>query len=104
MKLLNESTAVTLNIERRGDDGSLVTPTSLKYRVDCTTNNQPITDWTSLAPAATTTVVVPAASNAIINDGNGYEDKQVTVMTDEGLDTQETTTQVWRVRNLGVVP
>lgn len=103
MKLLNEATAVTLNIERRGDDGSLITPTSLKYRVDCTTNNQPITDWAALTPAATTTVVIPATSNAIIDDGNSYEDKTVTIMTDEGLDTQETTVQEYRVRNLGGV-
>jgi hypothetical protein len=103
MKLINEATAVTINIERRGDDGSLITPTSLKYRVDCQTNNQPITDWTALTPAATTTVVIPATSNAIQNDANSYEDKAVTFMSDEGLDTQETTTQGYRVRNLGGV-
>lgn len=100
MKLLNEATAVTINIERRGDDGSLITPTSLKYKVDCTTNNQPVTAWTALTPAATTTVVIPAASNTILDDGNSYEDKTITIMTDEGLDTQETTTQGYRVRNL----
>ena len=104
MKLINEATAVTINIERRGDDGSLLTPTGLKYRVDCQTNNQPITAWTALTPAATTTLVIPAASNAIIDDSASYEDKVVTVMTDEGLDTQETNTQTYRVRNLGGVP
>ena len=103
MKILNEATAITVNIERRGDDGSLLTPTSLKYRVDCQTNNQPITDWTALTPAATTTVVIPATSNAIQNDANSYEDKAVTFMSDEGLDTQETTVQAYRVRNLGGV-
>ena len=103
MKIVNEATAVTVNIERRGDDGSLLTPTSLKYRVDCQTNNQPITDWTALTPAATTTVVIPATSNAIQDDGNSYEDKVVTIMSDEGLDTQETTAQTYRVRNLGGV-
>lgn len=100
MKLINEATAVTINIERRGDDGSLITPTSLKYRVDNQTNNQVVTDWATLTPAATTTVVIPAASNAIQDDGNSFEDLVVTVMTDEGLDTQETTTQGYRVRNL----
>jgi hypothetical protein len=103
VKLLNEATAVTLNIERRGDDGSLITPTSLKYRVDNQTNNQVVTDWATLTPAATTTVVIPATSNAIQNDGNSFEDVVVTVMTDEGLDTQETNTQTYRVRNLGGV-
>lgn len=70
MKILNEATAVALNIERRGDDGSLIIPTSLKYRVDCVTNNQPVTDWATLTPAATTTVVIPAASNAIIESAH----------------------------------
>lgn len=104
MKLINEATAVTINIERRGDDGSLITPTSLKYRVDCQTNNQPITAWTALTPAATTTVVIPATSNAIQGDGNSYEDKVISVMSDEGLDTQEVTTQTYRIKNVGGVP
>lgn len=104
MDLINERTARSLNIALRGDDGSLITPSTLKYRVDCETNGQSVTDWTDLTPESITTIEIPATTNAIIDDARPYEDKRVTVMADEGLSSQSVQTIVYRVRNLQGVP
>lgn len=101
MRRINEGTAVELSVARRGDDGSLVTPTSLKYKVDCETSGTAITAWTTLTPASITAIAIPATSNAIQDDSNPYEDKVVTVMANAGLSTQEVTEQRYRVENLG---
>ena len=104
MKLVNEKTALTLKASYRGDDGSILTPTTLKYRMDCETTGQSITPWTTLTPAAVTSIPISAANNAILDDSNSYEDRSVLVMIDEGLATQEVTEQKYRVKNLGGLP
>lgn len=101
MQLVNERTAVEISIAYRGDDGSLLTPTTLKYRVDCETTDTAITAWTSVTPESITTLTIPATSNAIQDDSQPYEDRCVTIMADEGLATQEVSTRKYRVENLG---
>lgn len=100
MQRINEGTAVELSIARRGDDGSLIVPTTLKYRVDDSAGDS-ITAWTDVTPASITTLDIPAASNAILDDSKTYEDRVVTVMADEGLSTQEVYEERYRVVNLG---
>ena len=99
MRRINEGTAAELSIARRGDDGSLVTPTTLKYRVD-DAGGDSITDWTSLTPDSITSLAIPAASNAILDDSKPYEDRIATIMADEGLSTQEVYEIRYRVLNL----
>lgn len=104
MDLINERTARTLNIAFRGDDNSLITPTTLKWRLDCETNQQAVTDWADLTPDSITVVDIPAESNAIINDCNSFEDKVVTVMANEDLSNQFVQKTKYRVENLQGVP
>jgi hypothetical protein len=100
MQIVKEKTAVEISAAVRGDDGSIVTPTTLKYRLDCLTTLQPIKAWTTLTPTAVTTIPITAAENAIRDDTNAYEDRSLVVLTDEGLATQQTTQHVYRVENL----
>lgn len=102
MQTINEGSAAELTVALRGDDGSLTTPTTLKYRVD-DSRGDAITGWTSLTPSSLTTIAIPAASNAILDDSRPYEDRHVTVMSDEGLSTQQVTVREYRVRNLATV-
>jgi hypothetical protein len=104
MRLVNEGTAVELSAALRGDDGSLITPTTIKYRLDCETTGQAITAWTTLTPEAITSIPILATANAIIDDTNGYEDRVCTVMTDAGLATQQVQVQKYRIENLGGIP
>lgn len=100
MKLINEGTAIELSLAVRGDDGSSSIPTTLKYRVDDASGTA-ITGWTSLTPESITEIPIPAATNAILDDSKPYEDRLVTLMTDEGLSTQKVYEQRYRVVNLG---
>lgn len=101
MQIINEGSAVEISIALRGDDNSLQVPTTIKYRVDDDTSGDSITAWTSLTPESVTVIPIPATSNAILDDAQPYEDRRVTVMTDEGLATQQVQVHKYRVANLG---
>lgn len=100
MQVVNEKSAIVINAAVRGDDGSATVPTTLKYRVDCLTTEQAIKAWTTLTPAAEVSISVTGAENAIRNDANAYEDKQVVVISDEGLGTEQRQDFRYRVKNL----
>lgn len=100
MLLVTEGSAVELSAAIRGDDGSLVAPTTIKYRLDCETTGQSITAWTTLTPETITPIPILATANAILDDSNSYEDRVVTVMTNEGLANQQVQVQKYRVENL----
>jgi len=78
-------------------------PTNIKYRLDCLTTDTVILDWTTVSAAASATISVTAAQNAIQNECNVYETKRLTVAGDYGLDTQVIETAIWNVTNLSNV-
>lgn len=65
-----------------------VTPTNVKYRVDCLTTGVPLLDWTSVSPGETVSITITPTQNAIQNDRNTHERKQLMVAADYGLSTQ----------------
>jgi hypothetical protein len=75
-------------------------PTSIKYRLDCLTTKREVLDWTTVSASAAVTISITGAQNAIQNDCNDYEVKQLTVMADDGLATQHRVTKRYRVENL----
>lgn len=76
------------------------TPTSLKYRIDCLTTGKQIADWTTLTAASSASISVTGTHNAIQDDANDSEVRQLTVMADDGLSTQHRGSVRWRVENL----
>lgn len=101
MQVVNERDAITATATRRNTSGELVAPTTLDWRIDCLTTGEAVQGWTTVAaPAAEQTIAVAGALNAIRDDGNAYEDKQLTLRYDSGLSTQHHEHQVWRVRNV----
>jgi hypothetical protein len=76
------------------------TPTTLKYRIDCLTTGREIADWTTLSAASSASISVTGAHNAIQDDSNDSEVRQLTVMADDGLSTQHRGSVRWRVENL----
>lgn len=100
MEIVNEKSATVVNAAVRGDDGSATIPSTAKYRLDCLTTRQAIKAWTTLTPAAEIAISITGAENAIRDDSNAYEDKQLVVLTDEGLGTEQRQEIVYRVRNL----
>jgi hypothetical protein len=76
------------------------TPTSVKWRIDCLTTGRQVLDWTTVAAASSASLSVQGSYNAIIDDANDVEVKQLTVMVDDGLSTQHRESVRWRVENL----
>lgn len=77
-----------------------VTPTNVKYRLDCLTTGQIVLDWTSVTPGETVSITVTPTQNAIVNDGNTHERKQLMVAADYGLSTQFIDSIDYEITNL----
>ena len=96
-----EGSAFTATIYLRNRaTAAATTPTTLKYRIDCLTTGTELADWTTISAASSASISITATHNAIQNDGNATERKQLTIMTDEGLSTQYREIATWLVENL----
>jgi hypothetical protein len=100
---VNESSALTITA-KVWDDSSETwvaqVPTTLHYRLDCLTSGTQILDWTSITADDVSSIAVTGAQNAIQNDCNDYEKKQLTLKANSGLSTQYQATFTYDVRNL----
>jgi hypothetical protein len=97
----NEGSAFTATVYfRTRSTAAATTPTSIKYRIDCLTSGTELADWTTVSAASSVSISITATHNAIQNDGNGHEIKQLTVASDYGLSTQHVEAVSWRVENL----
>jgi hypothetical protein len=76
------------------------TPTTIHYRIDCKTTGRTVAESTSVSAASNFTIAVTGTHNAILNDSNEQEVKQLTVTVDSGLSTQHREAVVWVVENL----
>lgn len=77
-----------------------VTPTTVKYRIDCLTTGKELADWTTVSAASNVSVAVTQTHNAIQDDSNRTEHKQLTIEADSDLSTQHRERKVWQVVNL----
>lgn len=97
----NEGSAFPLPVYLRlRSSGAAATPTTIHYRIDCLTTGTELADWTSVSAASNFTIAVTATHNAIQNQGNLCETRELTVMTDQDLATQHRQAVRWRVENL----
>ena len=64
----------------------LVTPTTLRYRVDNPEFDTEILAWTTVTPASSATITVTGAQNAITS-GASRERRRLTVQADADLST-----------------
>lgn len=76
-----------------------VTPTTVHYRLDCLSTATQIADWTSASTGTTVTITTTPTHNAIQDDCNDVERKQLTVSADRGLSTEFNETYVYEVEN-----
>lgn len=75
-------------------------PTNVYYRVDCLTTKEQLQDWTVVSTAGNVSITMTAAFNAIQDDSNQWERKQLTVMADRGLSTQAVNRAYYKVENV----
>lgn len=98
---VNEGSAFSLPVYlRTRSTAAAVTPTTIHWRLDCKTTGRQIADWASVSAASNFTISVTSSHNAILNDSNEQETKQVTVKTDDGLSTQYVEAVRYSVENL----
>lgn len=79
-----------------------VIPTNVKYRLDCLTTGAELVDWTTVTPAASVTISIPASENEMQYADSRIERKQLTVAADFALSTQFIETLDYEVRNAGL--
>ena len=104
MQVIAEQSAITVTVATEDENQDALTPVTMSWKLRCITTDQDVNDWTAVTdPLAKQTIVVSGALNAIRDDSNAYEDKQVLIRLDNGLDTQEHAALLYRVRNLGGV-
>jgi hypothetical protein len=82
---------------RSGDAAS--TPSSARYRIDCLTTQKQIRDWTSLTPASSISITVENTDNAIQDDYNDTETRQLMVEENTGT-SQHRAVARWDIYNL----
>lgn len=76
------------------------TPTTIHYQVSCLTTKTVLQDWTSISPATNNDISITSTMNAIQQDVNKRERKQIIVKADDGLSTQAIGKATWIVENL----
>ncbi len=97
---VNEGSRLPLEIELRDYTNAAVVPTTLRYRIDCDTTGKALVAWTTLSPASSISLTVPASANAIQNRCNPTEIKVITFEADAGTDNAFTSEHKWQVINL----
>lgn len=104
--VVNEASALFLTFTFYDEAGNPVTPTTVDWRLDDITDPHTpveIRAWTSLTPGNPINAQVTGAQNAMQDPTRNYEERLVTVKTDDGLSTQGTEDMKYRVKNrLGV--
>ncbi len=79
-------------------------PTTASYRLDCLTTGKELKDWTALTPAASIAIAIKATENALQNQSNKNEKKQITVARNPDGATQVRRTRTWKVINNKALP
>jgi hypothetical protein len=97
---INEGTYYEVEASCFDSDGQEALPTTIEYSLYCLTNGKDIRGLTEVTIGTTVSIFATAAENAIINNRNDYERKQMTVVIDRGLATQTTETIEWIVKNI----
>ena len=75
-------------------------PTTAKYRVDCLTTGTTLQDWTTLTPAVSNSIAITATHNAIQDQSNKTEKKQITVSGNHDTATQFRNTVTYKIENI----
>ena len=101
--VVNELSGATFTIRPTDETGTAVIPSNARYRLDDKTSLGALIAWTTLTPATTMTVSIPATSNAIIDASVAEEFKVFTVETDYGTSVAHVEELEYSVKNLQFV-
>lgn len=77
-----------------------VTPTNVYYRIDCLTTGAEILDWTTVSTDDELSITVTPTENALQDQCNGKELRELTVAADYALSTQFIDAITYELENL----
>jgi hypothetical protein len=103
---IQEGSRFTLSVsfwDDAAEPWTAFTPTTISYRVDCLTTGCVLREWTTLTPAASTSISLTSADNTVNDSYNQREGRQVTVKVNSGLSTQSQDTFTYYVANNGAI-
>jgi hypothetical protein len=82
-KAINEKTSCTVQVTFKDEDGVLIVPESITYRIDDVASGTEILDDTSVAvPDSTINIEITSDQNKILDETNDNEERVVTVEFD----------------------
>lgn len=100
---VNELSRAIITVRPLDRNSAAFTPGTARYRLDDFKSREAIIAWTSLTPAKSMTITIPAASNNIRNTSLAREKKVLTVETDEGTSSAHVEEYFYWVKNLEFV-
>lgn len=97
---INESSRQMFTASFQDETRALFTPTSIRYRLDDLKTKTNLIAWTTVMPATTVDITIPATANGIISNRNRHETKVLTVQSDYGTANQLSQDIAYEVRNM----
>lgn len=94
---VQEKSSFTATVYFRNGDAS-TTPTTARYRIDCSTTGEAIRAWTDLTPATSIAISITPDDNKIVSQRE--ERRQITVETNTDLDSQTRERVYWIVKSI----
>ncbi len=100
MLTIREESRQVFRVEFVDEDRQRFIPDTARYRLDDKDSGTVLVDWTTMTPALTVDITIPASANRILNDCNRYETRVLTIQSDYDTDQQLSDDEEYRVRNL----
>jgi hypothetical protein len=102
--IVNELSKAIFTARPLDVNGAEFVPVTARYRLDDKVSTTEIIAWTALTPALAMEIAVPATDHAMIDVNTAFEDKVLTVETDDGTANAHVEEFEYQVRNLQFVP
>lgn len=98
--VINEGSSGELVVDFTDPAGLPSVPSSVVYRIDCTTTGQAIRASTPIAPSSSITIPITVLDTNIVAEANASERRRVTVTASYGAGESLTGEYDYVVRNL----
>jgi hypothetical protein len=103
MDEFNERSRADIAVAFTDPAGAPVVPATITYSTKCRTTGTPIKADIPVTPAASVTITLDSADQAIQNSANPYELKVLTIKSTYGVGDECNDEYVYRVKNLSGV-
>lgn len=100
---INENSALFLKFSFFDEDDAPLVPATVDWRLDDITdphNPVQIVDWAALTPSTVVSHQITAAQNVLLDQGNNFESRLVTIKTDDALASQGLAYKPFTIKNL----